>query len=130
MPPKPKVRRKVRIIKPGLQLKLCLVFLGVGITCILMQFTLLSETLSRIAMQNPDHSVNLAGSIYQALWRHLFITFALLVPLTLAIGIMVTHRVAGPIYRFENYLKSIACGENPGPCSIRKGDELQPCLWR
>ena len=81
--------------------------------------------MTRIAMQNPSHGMVIAGNIHDALWKHLLITLALLVPLTLAIGILVTHRVAGPLYRFEEYLKAVARGEPVGRCHIRKGDECQ-----
>ena len=122
MPQEKKVRRKVRLIKPGLQLKLTMVFLCVGVTCILVQFTLLSGTLSEVSEQSPAT----ARMLYSSLWKHLATTLALLVPLTLSVGILVTHRVAGPAYRFEQYLKSVAHeGTLPGPCRIRKGDELQ-----
>ena len=43
----------------------------------------------------------------------------------IAVGILVTFRVAGPVYRFEQHLGSLARGEDPGTCRIRKGDELQ-----
>jgi len=43
----------------------------------------------------------------------------------LVFGILLTFRLAGPIYRFEQYLRSVARGEQIGPCKIRKGDELQ-----
>jgi signal transduction histidine kinase len=48
-----------------------------------------------------------------------------LLPTMLVVGILVTHRIAGPVYRFEQYLGALARGENPGPCHIRRGDELQ-----
>ena len=37
---------------------------------------------------------------------------------------LVTFRIAGPIYRFEQYLAGIAEGRQLGPCRIREGDEL------
>jgi signal peptidase II len=48
----------------------------------------------------------------------------MLLPLTIAVGILVTFRIAGPVYRFEQYLKSVLRGELTGPCRIRKGDEF------
>ena len=49
---------------------------------------------------------------------------SVLLPLMLVVGVLVTHRVAGPIYRFEQHLGAIARGEDPGVCRIRKTDEL------
>jgi nitrogen fixation/metabolism regulation signal transduction histidine kinase len=46
-------------------------------------------------------------------------------PLTIAVGILVTFRIAGPVYRLKEFLKSIASGATPEDCRLRKGDELQ-----
>lgn len=115
-----KYRRKVRLINPGLQLKLTLVFLCVAVTCILVQFTLLSGTLTEITENSPQ----VARVLYSSLWKHLLVTLGLLVPLTLSVGILVTHRVAGPAYRFEQFFKAVSAGKDPGECRTRKGDEL------
>lgn len=42
----------------------------------------------------------------------------------IGVGILVTFRIAGPLYRFETHLNQIAAGEDPGECYIRKSDEL------
>jgi hypothetical protein len=39
-------------------------------------------------------------------------------------GIMVTHRVAGPIYKMRMNLKAVADGHLRVPTPLRKGDEL------
>jgi hypothetical protein len=54
----------------------------------------------------------------------LAMSFAFLLPMTLCAGILSTFRIAGPIYRFEQYLKQVARGEVTDPCRIRDGDEL------
>jgi hypothetical protein len=40
------------------------------------------------------------------------------------VGVLSTFRIAGPIYRFEQYLRQVVKGEAEGPCRIRDGDEL------
>ena len=55
----------------------------------------------------------------------LLVSFGMLLPLTIAVGILATFRIAGPVYRFEKYLKAVIRGEEVGPCRIRKGDEFQ-----
>jgi hypothetical protein len=55
----------------------------------------------------------------------LAVSFLVLMPLTFGVGVIVTFRVAGPLYRFDQHLKAIARGEDPGECRIRKDDELQ-----
>ena len=41
------------------------------------------------------------------------------------VGILATHRLVGPIYRFKVFLKQVADGERPADCKLRQGDELQ-----
>ncbi|MEE8141464.1 MAG: hypothetical protein V3T77_00020 [Planctomycetota bacterium] len=118
-------KRKKKLPKPALQLKIVMIFLCLGLSCVLLQFTMFSRTISEMALQVPGEGMSLSGKVFDILWRDLFIALALLIPLTVSVGIIVTFRIAGPVYRFESYLRSIAGGENPGPCSIRRGDELQ-----
>jgi hypothetical protein len=54
----------------------------------------------------------------------LLISLGVLLPLSFFVGVLVTFRVAGPLYRFERHLETIAAGQDPGVCRIRKGDEL------
>ncbi len=117
-------KRAIKLIKPGLQLKLVTIFLSLSLACILLQFTLLNVSLGEMAMQLPSGGPAFASKVFSVLWKHLFLTVCLLTPLTLFIGILVTFRIAGPVYRFEQYLRAVAQGEEPGQCRIRKGDEF------
>jgi len=55
----------------------------------------------------------------------MLVSFAVLLPLTAAVGVLVLFRVAGPLYRFEQFLEAVMRGEHPEECHIRKRDELQ-----
>ncbi len=55
----------------------------------------------------------------------LSVSFGMLLPLTIAVGVMVTFRIAGPVYRFEKYLREVHEGTELRPCKLRKGDELE-----
>ena len=124
MTPKP-YRRRRRIIKPRLQLKLIGAFVGVSLLGYLLQYLLLARELSSFAQTLPTDGARLLASTPGLLASVLAVSFGVLFPLTLVVGILVTFRVAGPIYRFESYLGEIARGESNGaPCRIRKGDEL------
>ena len=59
------------------------------------------------------------------LYGTLLISFALFLPLMFFVGILVTFRFAGPVYRFKMYLGEVIRGEKPKDCRLRKGDELQ-----
>ena len=117
-------KRRISLIKPRFQLKLVSIFLCLATSCILLQFALLHVALTDLASAASDNA-HFADEVSNVLWRHLFITLGLLVPLTLLVGILVTFRIAGPVYRMEQHLEAIARGDNPGPCRVRDGDEFQ-----
>jgi len=54
----------------------------------------------------------------------LVIVLALLVLCIGLAGIVVTHRVAGPIYKMTRQIKDVTEGDWTVPASLRKGDEL------
>lgn len=120
-----KYKRRIKLIQPRLQLKLTGWFLSVTVIGLLLQYILFGYFLTQLALQLPGQGAYLVAQADGMLMKALGLTFLLVLPLTLAVGILVTFRVAGPVYRFEQHLGSIARGEDPGTCRIRKGDELQ-----
>ena len=117
-------KRRKKLIKPALQLKVIGVFLGTASIAVLVQTILMSRALSTVPeLSDAEHSV-LLTALPRILTTNLVISLAVLVPLILLIGITVTHRIVGPVYRFECYLGELARGEAKGPCRIRKNDEL------
>ena len=67
----------------------------------------------------------LAAEVPRVMLEVLTFSLVILLPVIFAFGILLTFRIAGPVYRFEQYLGSVARGEQLGPCKIRDGDELQ-----
>ena len=122
---KPPYRRKKKLIKPRLQLVYSTVFLSAAGIYVLLQSILTQATIARISEELPADAKVLVPALVDGLQQNLVITMTVLVPLTVALGVLVTFRVAGPIYRVETYLKQVIDGEDPGPCRIRKADELQ-----
>jgi len=123
-------KRRIKLIQPRLQLKLTGWFLSVTMIGMLLQYMLLGFFLTQLAMQLPGQGAYVVAQADRMLLQALGLSFVLILPLTLAVGILVTFKVAGPIYRFEKHLQSIAQGEEVGPCRIRKGDELQELCRR
>ena len=121
---KTKYRRKKKLIKPGLQLKSTFVFLATGCVGVLVQTIVLFSTLTSVANEVPNDGLYVMSVIPRMLTTCLLVTFALLVPLTIAVGILTTFKVAGPIYRMEQFMKQVIAGEKPGDCRLRDGDEL------
>ena len=40
------------------------------------------------------------------------------------VGVITTFRIAGPLFRFQQFLESIERGEKPADCKIRRTDDL------
>lgn len=117
--------RKKKLINTGLQLKMIAVFLFLSCISALFQVVLLNRSIMSLSSLMETDGDILLGELPSLLFSNMVMTLGVLLPMMLLVGILVTHRVAGPIYRFEQHLGAIARGENPGICRIREGDELQ-----
>jgi len=114
-------KRKKNLIRPSLQLKITGVFMAtsaahLAVMGYMMIFFLKDGT-------GPTQAIS--DEVFPILVQTFFITLAVLVPATLVVGILATFLVAGPLYRFEAFLRSVQAGEKPADCRLRKGDELQ-----
>ena len=72
----------------------------------------LKAQAAELSMQQRNMLLTLCGALL------------LLVILIGCAGIIVTHRVAGPIYKMKSNLKAVADGHLRVPTPLRKGDEL------
>ena len=120
----PRNRRRIKLIKPRFQLKLIGVFVGLSALGFLLQSLHVGLRLSELAASIPEGGSYVMAVVPQLPLEILTVSFGMLLPLTVAIGILVTFRIAGPVYRFEAYLKSVIEGKEMGPCRIREGDEF------
>jgi hypothetical protein len=118
-------KRRIKLIKARIQIRLIAWFASMAAIALLLQFTLLGLSLSELAMTMPSGGDYLSEATPGMLLRALALSFGVLLPLICGLGVLVTFRLAGPIYRFEQHLGAVARGEDPGPCRIREGDELQ-----
>jgi len=117
-------RRKKKLIKSGLQLKLIGAFLAMAVVASLFQVVLLNISLLNLTEDLGVQTTDVITRFSAILMRNLLITLGVLVPFMFVFGILITHRIAGPVYKFERYLESIARGEEHGDCRLRKNDEL------
>jgi methyl-accepting chemotaxis protein len=115
------IRRSRKLIQPGLQLRLIFSFVGLAGLALLGQFLLLGYRLSEAATGEGA----LEAEVPRAMLEVLTFSLVILLPVIGAIGVLLTFRIAGPVYRFEQFLASVASGEQIGPCKLRDGDELQ-----
>ena len=56
---------------------------------------------------------------------YLFLFLGILVVCLMGLGIYVTHKVAGPLFKMSKYLQEIAKGKLCNTYPLRKGDDLQ-----
>ena len=118
-------RRRIKLIKPGLQLRLTGVFLGLSGLGFLLQALHVGLRLSEVSGHLPHDGTFLMSMLPELPIEILLFSFGMLMPLTLAVGVLITFRIAGPIYRFEQFLQAVKSGKQIGPCKLRTGDELQ-----
>jgi len=117
-------RRRTKLIKPRLQLKIVAAFLGIVVLSLIVLMILLNAVVLDFADRGWIDRALLKSRWLSVLATKLGLSLAILAPMALAIGVLLTHRIAGPLYRFEVFLRQVVQGEHPEPCRIRKGDEL------
>ena len=118
-------RRKKKLIKPSFQWKIILIFLCISCIAVLLEGVVLSRALMGIARRMPNDGDMLLHDMARVMFLSLSISAAVFTPLIVSIGSLLTLRVAGPIHRFETYLRQVLDGEATGPCRIREKDEFQ-----
>jgi methyl-accepting chemotaxis protein len=121
-------RRKQVLIKKDFQykfiLKFCLVILAgitvsTGLLFLFSQGTLTTSfNDSRLVIKDTGFAI-LPGAIFTNL-----ITLALITIATIAVTLYVSHKVAGPMFRFEADLKVIGQGDLTMKVRLRQKDQL------
>ena len=117
-------KRRKKLIKPGLQMRVIGAFFGAACIAVVLSMIMLNRAVLTISDKVTVDEAALATEWSGILMSNMLVTFAVLAPILIGIGILVTFRIAGPLYRFEVFLKQVAAGEKPEPCRIRAGDEL------
>lgn len=117
--------RKKKLINPRLQLRLVAIFLCAAGLAVQVEAVLIALTLSRLSRELPNDGAVLLELLPEFVRTNLVLTFLLLTPLMIGVGIVATFKIAGPLYRFEQFLRAVRDGQQTEPCRLRKGDELQ-----
>lgn len=123
-------QRSTKLVKPRFQLKVIGIFFFLACLSAAFQFVLFEMSLSELAPHLGEADEALLVLLREFFRDNLVLAFACLAPLMLVVGVLVTHRIAGPLHRIEQHLEALARGENPGECRIRKHDELQELCER
>src|SRR6187549_1454336 len=119
------LRRKQKLINPRLQLRLVAIFLCAAGLAVQVEAILIAVTLARLSRTLTNDGPELLEQLPEFVRTNLLLTFLLLTPLMLGVGIVATFRIAGPLHHFEQFLRAVRDGQQVAPCQIRKGDELQ-----
>jgi hypothetical protein len=119
-----KYPRRIKLIRPGLQLRLTGTFVGLSALGLMLQAFVFMRELSWISAQLPNDGSLVLENVQRSVVSVLLISLVVLLPLTVWIGVLATHRIAGPAYRFEMFLRAVMRGERPADCRLRDGDEL------
>jgi hypothetical protein len=135
---RPPYKRKVRnyLLDVGLQLRytativIVAVFLTAGLGFKMYQATRdVSKVILWTSLVDPSSAEELQAQFSNSdrvvLWG--IIGFGVVLVLSIgAVGILITHKVAGPLYKIAAFFGRIRDNRlGPAPNSLRKGDELQ-----
>jgi len=126
---KRKTRRRRYLINRGFQAEFILKFCGlVALGCIIfgiMLYIFSSRTLttsfenSRLVIKSTADYL-LPGLLFSGIIVGLITAAA-----TSIVILFMTHRLAGPVYRFEKYIETIGLGDFSQDLKIRKKDQFQ-----
>lgn len=119
-------RRKRYIIKPAFQLRYTgVVLLAVFAVAVISVFTTYYSSISLLGKKLAN--VYPQGMLVLTLREiNLILIFRIffLVPFIILIGILLSHKIAGPAYRIERTLREIGKGNFDIRIKLRKYDEL------
>lgn len=122
-----KIKRRIYLIKTRFQLKyagMILLFMFVaawivGSTVYYTGWLLMGEKLANVYPQGR------LVSIMRMIDLTLILRLLLLTPLVALLSIFLSHKIAGPLYRVEKFIKAVARGDLSTKLRLRQGDELQ-----
>lgn len=120
-------RRVIPIVDSRFQLKYTALItgLGVGVTAV-MGFFLYHQHRNNTRLLDLDDSLReqvIRGD--QIFLLSLFVGVLIMAIVLVLWGLIVTHRISGPLYLVARYLDDIAAGQYPDVRPLRRHDELQ-----
>ncbi|MBN2803290.1 MAG: HAMP domain-containing protein [Deltaproteobacteria bacterium] len=116
-------KRKTFLVKKGLQFR----YMGVIIIAMLAVAMVVGFTIYFTIWDNisdPGQSLSSINNIFERTNTKLCYSIVALIIFIAAASIFVSHKIAGPVYRFEQSVKKIAQGDLTLRIKLRKGDEL------
>ena len=117
-----KVVRKQYMVKKGFQLRfMTTIIIAMVLIALVTGLTIYYAVMQTLTTQ--FHGENLA-LVKHAITYRLFLRSFLLILAIAIISVFLSHRIAGPIYKFEQTVKECAFGKDVKEIKLRKGDEF------
>jgi hypothetical protein len=119
--------RRRYLVDRGFQLKYALLMAGAGlVVAVVFGLWLHQAHAQATALLAPDPETRALVERSDRLLLAAFGVIALLLAAALALlGVVVTHRVAGPVFVMGHYLEVLAQGRFPRMRTLRRSDELK-----
>ena len=123
---KPRFKRKQFIVARRFQVKyagviLLLMFLTAGFCSYAIYYTTMISFGEKLANVYPQGQL---VSIVNSVNFRILASIIVISPLVGFLGIYLSHKIAGPIYRIEKFLTTMAAGDLSSRITLRKGDEM------
>ena len=124
-------RRTIPVVDKAFQYKYTAIIISIAVVVstvlgyLLLQSYWEMNRIMNLAMQSPEISDRLSGE--DAL-RVFYISLVFLVFEVLALGVMgliITHRVCGPVFVIQRHLTTMLDGKYPRSRPLRRGDEFR-----
>ncbi len=106
-------------------IKFCLlVMMGAAITVAILYF--IPQYATTVSIVNARVKVMTAADFILPLLVQTVVVVTVLVGLaSVGVTLFVSHKIAGPLFRFKQTLKELSCGNFTNHVRLRKGDQLQ-----
>lgn len=132
-------KRRLYLIDPGFQYWLMGKIAALAVSIIVFSLFLLALAYQEygditVELMQPDPfgapdgvwTVSKQSSVFSLLWPVLTVCLLGTLLVTFFFGLIVSHRMAGPVYRMRTALKGMAEGDLSGRIVLRKHDAFKP----
>jgi hypothetical protein len=117
--------RKKKWIHPELQLGLLVLIGAAAVVAVAVQSVVFARAMGLLAKSLPNDAAEVAFQLPGLILRTAVGTLLLLTPTLYFLGLGLTFRIFGPVYRFRTFLRSVQAGEQVDECRLREGDRLK-----
>ncbi|MBI3291577.1 MAG: HAMP domain-containing protein [Elusimicrobia bacterium] len=121
-PPHGPIKRRIIFIKWSLQARyVAVVFVSLLVAGFIVAWDLY-YTFGRLILN--EATATAIYPVFQQMHKLMVLKFAIFVVITVVIACFISHKFAGPLYRFERVAEQVGQGDLTVRVHLRKGDEL------